>query len=159
VLEAATLYSMGVAYHQQGKLPQALEALTQALSLWPLKNRMRREMLRELGAVYQDSGDTPKALEYYEKSLTESRAAKDVQEEALALCDIARPERAVLHTAEARRDVEAGLQILESVRARIAGSESRSSYFAAAQKNYEFYIDLLMQMHAEHPDQGLDAIA
>ena len=159
VLEAATLYSMGVAYHRQGKLPQAQETLNQALSLWPFKNRMRREILREIGAVYQDSGDSPKALEYYEKSLAESRAAKDLQEEALALCDLARPERGMLHTGEARRDVEAGLQILESVRARIAGSESRSSYFAAAQKNYEFYIDLLMQMHAEHPDQGLDATA
>ncbi len=159
VLEAATLYWMGVAYHKQGKRPQALEALNQALSLWPFKNRMRREILREIGAVYQDSGDSPKALEYYEKSLTESRAAKDLQEEAVALCDIAHAERAMQHTAEARRDVEAGLQILESVRARIAGSESRSSYFATAQKNYEFYIDLLMQMHAEHPDRGLDATA
>ena len=45
------------------------------------------------------------------------------------------------------------------MRARIAGAESRSSYFAAAQRNFEFYIDLLMQMHAEHPDQGLDAAA
>ena len=159
VLEAATLYSIGVAYHRQGKLSQALEALNQALSLWPIKNRRRREILREIGAVYQDSGDSPKALEYYEKSLAESRAAKDLQEEALALCDLARPERTLQHTDEARRDVEAGLQILESVRARIAGSESRSSYFAAARKNYEFYIDLLMQMHAEHPDQGLYATA
>jgi CHAT domain-containing protein/tetratricopeptide (TPR) repeat protein len=159
VLEASTLYSIGVAYHRQGKLPQALEALNQALSLWPFKNRMRREILREIGAVNQDSGDSPKALEYYEKSLTESRAAKDLQEEALALCDLARSERAMQHTDEARRDVEAGLQILESVRARLAGSESRSSYFATAQRSYEFYIDLLMQMHAEHTGQGLDAAA
>ena len=159
VLEAATLYWMGVAYHKQGQRPQALEALNQALSLWPFKNRMRREILREIGAVYQDSGDSPKALEYYEKSLTESRDAKDLHEEALTLCDIARPERAIQQTAEARRDVEAGLEILESVRARIAESEARSSYFAAAQRNYEFYIDLLMQMHTEHPDQGLDAAA
>ena len=117
------------------------------------------EILREIGAVYEDLGDRPKAFEYYEKSLTESRAAKDLLEEALTLCDSARSKRAIQETAEARRDVEAGLQILESVRARIAGPESRSSYFAAAQRNFEFYIDLLMQMHAEHPDQGLDAAA
>jgi CHAT domain-containing protein/Tfp pilus assembly protein PilF len=159
VFEAATLYWMGVAYHKQGKQPQALEALNQALSIWPFKNRMRREILREIGSVYQDSGDSTKALEYYEQSLAESRAATDLQGEAFALCGMAHAERAMRQTAEARRDVEAGLQILESVRARIAGSESRSSYFAAAQKNYEFDIDLLMQMHAEHPDQGLDAIA
>jgi CHAT domain-containing protein/tetratricopeptide (TPR) repeat protein len=159
VFEAATLHGMGVIYHQQGQLLQALDTLSQALSIAPFNNRGRRELLREIGSVYQDLGDRPKALEYYEKSLTESRAAKDLQGEALLLCDIARSERAEQKTAEARRDVEAGLQILESVRARIAGAESRSSYFAAAQTNFEFYIDLLMQMHAEHPDQGLDAAA
>ncbi|MGH9544355.1 MAG: CHAT domain-containing protein [Terriglobales bacterium] len=159
VFEATTLYWMGGAYHKQGRKPQALKVLTQALSIWPFQNRTRREILREIGSVYQDSGDYPKALDYYEKSLAESRDAKDLHEEALSLCDIARPERAMQHRAEARRDIEKGLQIWESVRARIAGSESRSSYFASAQGNYEFYIDLLMQMHSEHPDQGLDAIA
>jgi CHAT domain-containing protein len=159
VFEAGTLYGMGVAYHRQGQLQQALEVLNQALSIWPFKNRMRREILREIGSVYQDLGNGQKALEYYEKSLAESRAAKDLQEEALALCDMARSERAMRRATDARRDVEAGLQILESLRARIAGAEARSSYFAAAQRNFEFYIDLLMQMHAEHPDQALDATA
>jgi CHAT domain-containing protein/tetratricopeptide (TPR) repeat protein len=159
VFEAGTLYGMGVAYHREGKLPQALQVLNQALSLWPFKNRMRREILREIGSVYQDLGDSPKALEYYEKSLAESRAAKDLQEEALTLCDMGRSERAMRRATDARRDVEAGLQILESLRSRIAGAEARSSYFAAAQRNFEFYVDLLMQMHAEHPDEGLDATA
>lgn len=158
-LEGATLYSMGVAYHKQGKWHQALEALTQALSVWPVKNGTQRNILQEIGSVYLDSGDSTKALEYFERALNESRASKDLQREALALCDIARAERALLKTAEARRDIEAGLKLLESVRTGLAGSESRSSYFAAVQKNYEFYIHLLMKMHAEHPDQGLDAAA
>jgi CHAT domain-containing protein/Tfp pilus assembly protein PilF len=158
-LEGLTLYSMGVAYHKQGKWHQALEALTQALSVWPLKNGTQRNILQELGSVYLDSGDSAKALEYSEKTLNESRASKDLQREALALCDIARAERVLLKSAEARRDVEAGLKLLESVRTGLAGSESRASYFATVQKNYEFYIDLLMQMHAEHPLQGLDAAA
>jgi CHAT domain-containing protein len=159
VLEAATLYQIGVAYHKQGKRQEALEVLRQALSIWPFKNRGYRQLLREIGSVYQDSGDLPKALEYYKRSLSESRAAKDSQEEAFALCDIAHVERARHQTAEARRDVEAGLQILESLRGQIAGSESRSAYFVRAQENYKFYIDLLMQMHAEHPEGRLDCAA
>jgi CHAT domain-containing protein len=158
-LEALTLYSMGVAYHKQRNWHQALEALTQALSVWPLKNGTQRNILQEIGSVYLDSGDSTKALEYSEKALYESRASKDLQREALALCDIARAERALLKTTEARRDIEAGLKLLESVRTGLAGSESRASYFATVQKNYEFYIHLLMEMHAEHPDQGLDAAA
>jgi len=157
--EALALYWMGVAYRKQGRWQQALEALNRALSIWPIKNSWRRVIAQEIGCVYLDSGDSPKALEVFEKSLSESRAAKDAQREALALCDIARAERALRKTAEARRDVEAGLNILESARARVAGAESRIGYFATVQRNYEFYIDLLMQMHAQRPDQGLDAAA
>jgi len=159
VLEAGTLYWMGVAYHKERKWHQALEALTQAMLVWPFQNGARTNMLQEIGSVYLDSGDSTKAFEYYEKALNESRASKDLQREALALCDIARAERAQLKIAEARRDVEAGLKLLESVRAGLAGSESRAGYFATVQKNYEFYIDLLMQMHAKHPHEGLDAAA
>ncbi len=159
MLEATELSSLATIYDKQGKWHQALEALNQAVSVWPFKDGMRRRFLRQIGSVRLDSGDSVKALEFYEKSLTENRAAKDLPLEALALCDVARAERALHQTAEARRDVEAGLNVLESVRARIAGSESRASYFAMAQKNYQFYIDLLMQMHAEQPDQGLDAAA
>jgi CHAT domain-containing protein/predicted negative regulator of RcsB-dependent stress response len=159
MLEALTLYWMGAAYRKEGKWQQALEALNQALSTWPIKNRWRRVIAQEIGSVYLDSGESSKALEIFQKSLSESRAAKDAQREALAFCDIARAERALHQTPEARRDVEAGLSILESVRARVAGAESRASYFATVQKNCEFYIDLLMQMHAEHPEQGLDAAA
>jgi len=157
--ERATLYWMGVAYHKQRKWQQALGALNEALSIEKLPNPLRREILREIGSVYLDSGDGPKALEYYEKSLTESRSAKDLQGEALALCGVAHAERVMQQAAEARRDIEAGLKILESVRARIAGTESRTSYSVAAQENYQFYIDLLMQMDAAHPDQGFAAAA
>jgi CHAT domain-containing protein/Tfp pilus assembly protein PilF len=159
VLEATALYWMGVAYHKQGKWQRALESLSQALSVWPHPDQMRRKILREMASVYQDSGEVPKALEYYEKALTESRSAKDPQGEAFALGGMARAKRALQQTTEARRDIETALGILESVRAQIAGTESRSGYFATVQENYEFYVDLLMQLHAEHPDQGFAAAA
>jgi len=157
--EAGALLGMGVVYHKLGRWQEALEVLRPALSSWPVKNRWPRETLREIGSVYQDLGDIPKALEYYENALSESRAAKDLQEEAFALADIAHAERAMRQNLEAQRKIEASLQILESLRARIVGSESRSAYFAMARKSYEFYIDLLMQMHAERPDLGLDRTA
>ena len=157
--ERATLYWMGIAYRKQGNRQQALGALNEALSIEKFPNPLRREILREIGSVYLDAGDGPKALEYYEKSLTESRSAKDLQGEAVALCGVARAERAIQQMAEARRDIEEGLEILESIRARIAGAESRSSYSLVAQENYQFYIDLLMQMDDEHPQQGFAAAA
>jgi CHAT domain-containing protein/predicted negative regulator of RcsB-dependent stress response len=147
VFEALSLYREGIAYHNLGQRQRALDALNQALSIWPFQNRTRRKILQEIGSVYRDSGDNQKALEYYDKSLTESRATNDLQGEALALCGIAHAERVMQKLDYAQRNMEEALKIFESARGQIAGAESRSSYFAAVQKEYEFYIDLLMQMH------------
>lgn len=159
VVEALSLYRAGIGYRHLGQWQRALDALNQALSIWPFKNRTRRKILQEMGSVYRDSGHSQKALDYYDKSLTESRATNDLQGEALALCGIAHAERALQRVESAQRNIEEGLKIFESARGQIAGAESRSSYFAAVQKEYEFYIDLLMQMHVRRPDQNFDAAA
>ena len=49
--------------------------------------------------------------------------------------------------------VESALKIIEPLRAKVVSQELRSSYFATAQGFYEFYVDLLMQMHTR-ADQG-----
>jgi CHAT domain-containing protein/predicted negative regulator of RcsB-dependent stress response len=159
IVEALSLYRAGIAYHNLGQQQQAFDALNRALSIWPFKNRTRRNILQEIGSVYQDSGDSQKAFDYYNKSLTESRTTNDLQGEGLALCGIAHAERAQQRLDSAQRNIEEGLRIFESARGRIAGAESRSTYFAAVQKEYEFYIDLLMQMHVQHPDENFDAVA
>jgi len=55
--------------------------------------------------------------------------------------------------------VESALKIIESVRASVVSKELRASYFATEQEIYEFYVDLLMQMHNREPVRGYDAAA
>jgi len=155
-LEAETTFSMGFAYKPQ----PALEAKIKALSMWPYKDRTRRTFLDRIGWFYLEIlGDAPKSIEIFEKQVTESRAAKDLQNEAGALRGLAEAERAMQQNTQARRDVEASLKLFESTREQIAGVESRASFFVVPARVYDFYIDLLMQMNAKHPDQGLDAVA
>lgn len=149
VEEALSLYRAGIAYHHLANRRMALDTLDRALSLWPFKNSTRRNIIQEIASVYQEAGNSGKALEYYQQSLAESEAAKDVQGQAFALSGIATTERSMGQLASARRDIEAGLRMLESVRAGIAESESRSSYFATVQKSYDFYIALLMEMQLD----------
>ncbi|MDY7014527.1 MAG: CHAT domain-containing protein, partial [Cyanobacteriota bacterium] len=55
--------------------------------------------------------------------------------------------------------IEAALNIIESLRANVASSELRSTFFASKQDYYQFYIDLLMQRHDLDPARGYDAVA
>jgi hypothetical protein len=57
---------------------------------------------------------------------------------------------------EALNDIESSLKIIENLRTNIASPELRSSYFATVQEYYEFYIDLLMQLHKTNPNSGYD---
>ena len=60
---------------------------------------------------------------------------------------------------EARTRIEAALDIIESLRTKIASQELRASYFASAQQYFETYIDLLMQLHNRQPNGGHDGRA
>ena len=71
--------------------------------------------------------------------------------EALALHNTARAERSRGHLTEARSQLEEALKIIESLRTKVASQELRSSYFASERHRYDFYIDLLMQMHKQRP--------
>ncbi|MEA5565981.1 CHAT domain-containing protein [Anabaena sp. UHCC 0399] len=51
------------------------------------------------------------------------------------------------------------IKIVEELRTKIHSQELRSSYFATVQDYYQFYIDLLMQLHKKQPSQGYDAQA
>jgi hypothetical protein len=60
---------------------------------------------------------------------------------------------------EALTDIETALKIIESLRTKIASPELRTSYFATVQDSYQFYIDLLMQLHKTQPKSGYDTKA
>jgi len=75
------------------------------------------------------------------------------------LFNIAHMARALGRLAEARAHAESALKIIESLRTKVVSQELRSSYFATAQGQYEFYIDLLMQIHKQMPSEGNNAIA
>ena len=56
----------------------------------------------------------------------------------------------------AKQEVEAALGIIESQRANVLSQDLRTSYFATVRSTYEFYIDILMQMHRQNPSAGFD---
>src|SRR6185437_16145780 len=78
---------------------------------------------------------------------------------ALTLFYLARVQRDLGNTREARKLIEEALQRVEKLRTQVASQQLRATLFASVQQYREFYIDLLMRLHKENPSQHLDAAA
>ncbi len=84
-------------------------------------------------------------------------AIRDRHGEAKTLLAIASAERARPHGSlqVARKEIEKALGLIEDLRIRAsANRDLRAYYFATKQSYYEFYIDLLMELHRRRPGAG-----
>jgi hypothetical protein len=115
--------------------------------------------LNNIGGVYFDLGEKQKALDYFNQSLPLRRATGDKAAEAVTLYNVAYLERNRGNLNVALTQIEASITILEDLRTKIGSQELRASYFATVQDYYQFYIDLLMQLHKTNPNKGYDAQA
>ena len=160
-LEAGTLNNIGGIYSELGEQQKALEYCSQSLPLSRAVGDRSLEAftLNNIGAVYSQLGEKQKALEYYSQSLPLSRAVGDRSLEAVTLFNMAYVKRDRNNLTEALKDIESSLKIIENLRTKIASPELRTSYFATVQNRYEFYIDLLMQLHKTNPKSGYDTKA
>lgn len=159
--EAVTLSHIGFAYYSSGDSRKALEYYDKALPFIRAVGDRYREaiILSNAGTAYDSLGEKQKALDHYSKSLLTSRAVNARHIEALTLYRTALTVYSLDNLVEARANIEAALEIIESLRTMLASSELRSTYFASVQKYYDFYIDLFMHLDQLHPDQGYDAMA
>jgi CHAT domain-containing protein/Flp pilus assembly protein TadD len=159
--ETSSLQYIGAIYERLGESQKALDFYSQAISLARTIGDRQKEaqVLHKIGGTYNRLGELQKAMENYRQALELSRAIHDKVSEAFMLYGIAQAERRQGNLSEGRAQVEAALNIIESIRAQVASQELRSSYLASNQSYYEFYIDLLMQMHKDQPSAGYETAA
>ena len=160
-VEASTLSNIGAIYSNLGEQQKALEYFNQSFPLYRAVGDRGGEAvtLTNIGKVYSDLGQKQKALEYYNQSLPLSRAVGDRRGESVTLSNIASAKRDQNNLPEALNNIESSLKIIENLRTKITSPELRTSYFATVQNYYEFYIDLLMQLHKTNPKSGYDTKA
>ncbi|MFZ1026586.1 MAG: CHAT domain-containing tetratricopeptide repeat protein, partial [Limnoraphis robusta] len=159
--EAATLSNIGGVYNDLGDSQQALEFYNQSL---PLSRQVgdkagEANTLNNIGGVYNALGDSQQALDFYNQSLPLRRQVGDKAGEAVTLFNFAFVKRSQGNLTEALIDMELAINIIEELRTKIISQDLRTSYFASVYSYYEFYIDLLMELHQQNPNQGYDAKA
>ncbi len=159
--EAHALRGLGAVYESEGESRRALASYSRALGLYGRASdrRWQARTLNSIGFVHDAAGDKAAALGYYGRALRLARAVEDRREEVSTLYNMARAERDLGRAAEALSHAEPAVALVESLRAKVAGEQLRTSYFASAHQLYELYIDLLMQEHARRPGVGLAAAA
>jgi CHAT domain-containing protein/tetratricopeptide (TPR) repeat protein len=159
--QLSALTNLGQIYLLTGDPRKALEYHTQALELSRSLGERRAESvtLNNLGSVYAALGEYQQALDYFGQALTLRRVITDRAGEALVLYSTATTYRQLGNLAEARSYAESALKIVESLRTAVINQELRESYFASVQEIYEFYIDLLVELHKQQPARGFDALA
>jgi CHAT domain-containing protein len=159
--EATMLQNIGALYSSMGDKQKGLEYINQALVVIRSAKDFRGEaqMLGVIGRRHKMSGDIEKALEYYHQALSISRLLSDQSSEAGFLYAIAGAERDKGNLLEARKNIEAALEIIDYVRSSIETQEIRTAYFATVKGYYDFYVDLLMQLHQQNPAGNYQAQA
>lgn len=162
--EAVTRASLGVLYEEADELDEAFEHQKRALSIFRRLKDGQEEAtaLHNLGLVLVRSGLLPDARRHFHDALALYRRELDLAGEAATLLELARLERlggGLEDLLEAQRLVEMALESVELLRSRSAGLRLRSSYFATKQSYADFYVDLLMDMHALDPGAGYERLA
>ncbi|MBE9005124.1 CHAT domain-containing protein [Fortiea sp. LEGE XX443] len=159
--EATTLNNIALVYSDLEEKQQALSFLNQALPLYRAVGERAGEAttLNNIARVYSDLGEKQQALSFYNQALPLRRAVGDRSGEALTLFNIANVERDKGNLETALTQIEASIKIIEELRTKIDSQDLRTSYFATVQDYYQFYIDLLMQLHKKEPTKGYAAQA
>ena len=159
--EAETLVKLAMVYSLSGDKDQALIYLNQAISIietLPHPDFKALEFSRAANTYYLLK-DYEKGLKYHNQSLQLWQGMGNLSNQASELAIIARIERDRGNFNQSLTNIEAAIKIIEGLRTKIGSQELRQSYFATVQDYYQFYIDLLMQLHQQNPSQGYDAIA
>ncbi|MDF5730223.1 MAG: tetratricopeptide repeat protein, partial [Rhizonema sp. PD38] len=148
-------------YFKLGEKQQALSYFNKSLLLM-------REVGNKAGVaiilsnacfVYDNLGKKQLALSYYNQSLHLTQEVGDKAEEPTTLINIALLERNRGNLNAALTSIKDAINIIEDLRTKVVNQELRTSYFASNQVAYQFYIDLLMQLHKQQPSKGYNAQA
>jgi CHAT domain-containing protein/Tfp pilus assembly protein PilF len=150
-LEADVLVELGRLHRRLGENETALEDFDRALDLKLRADdlRGRADALNEAGDLRRVLGDREAALACFHEAAELNRRLDDPFGESLSLYHQARSLRDAGRLEDARASIERSLELVETLRARVASFDLRTSFFATVHERYSFYVDLLLRQGFE----------
>jgi CHAT domain-containing protein len=112
------------------------------------------EALIKIGRFYALQKQYAQSLQAFDGALELKNSANDVTASAKIYFEIASVYQSLHKLPTAQKEIEKAIQIIESQRTKVSDYESRASYFASVHQYYELYVEVLMQLHEQHPEQN-----
>ncbi|MEW6732252.1 MAG: CHAT domain-containing protein [Acidobacteriota bacterium] len=159
--EAETLSHIGLVYTSLDNHQKALEYYNQSLVLRRAEADRSGEAyaLASIGWAHYSLGEWQYARKCFIEALTIRQAMQDRARESGLYYAIAHTERRLGNVYEAKTLIEQAINIVDSMRTKITSKDLRATYRASKNRFYDFYIDLLMDLHTRHPSEGFAQLA
>ena len=154
--EGRTHFGTGMALAAKADATSALDEYARALTLFRQAG-LRPEAadtLTAIGEAREALGDGGGAATAFTEALTLYRAIESGTGAASALFGLARLARGGGRLDEARARIEEALALVETQRTAVSSTDLRAFFLASKRPYYEFYVDLLMRLHARAPQAG-----
>ncbi|MGD1806143.1 tetratricopeptide repeat protein [Dapis sp. BLCC M126] len=155
---AITLNNIGLVYDTLEEKQTALDYFNQSLDLFKKMQSVLGEamILNNIGLVYNALEKKQTALDYFNQSLDLFQQIPDRGSIANTLYNLAVLRYNQGNLNEALTKIESAIKIIEELYTEIIITNLSQSDFATVQNYYQFYIDLLVTLHEQKPNQGYD---
>ena len=159
--QAISLWLLGKVHQAFGQVESAVENYRRAaaLSAQVPDPRFESQALIDWGDEVEGAGRRTEALPLFEKAFALSRQAEDPGAELEARYRIALWHARSGEDADAIRELKIAINQIEAQRSSVQNSDLRASVLAAVRKCHQLYVEILMRLHRNHPDQGSDIAA
>jgi CHAT domain-containing protein/Tfp pilus assembly protein PilF len=156
-----SLNNRGFAYAELQQFESALTDYQQALVITEeIGDRTKQaSALNNIGFLYLKQNNLEKAEQFCQQALQIRQDILDRIKEPLSLYCLAKIQQQRGQLLEAVQTIETAIQQIEEIRISVSSQDLRASFFATQQDYYQLYIDLLMQLHQQQPNQGYDGKA
>ncbi len=156
-----TQYNIGRVQRSMGDSTPAIDRLTRALKISRDAEDPRDEalILDELGQAYAATRGPRQWEDYSLQALRLNQRVQNRFGEVQSRYNLARAYREMGNATEAMNQIGKSILIVESLRTKVDVPSLRVSYFSTIRRNYDLYVDLLMDSRRGGARPGQDAIA
>lgn len=154
--EANALNDVAAIYAKQGNRDKTIKQYRKILRFYSARSDHSRQAIawNNLGDFYLNIGERQSAVFAYKQALALCEKAGDKGAVISSLYNLARAQRDLGELDRALGIVKQSIETIEDLRTNFSSPDFRISYFSGVRKNYDLYIDILMQLAKRRPDEG-----